>query len=310
MTNKLQPRSKRVEAKEGEPSTSDDAAIDKLVEEIKTRSYPFANSFRMADAATLRRWAENIKANGLDVPIWVDAKGLIVDGRNRAVACQIAGRKPSTQTYDGHDIAGQIRTLNIQRRREGKGEWQMVAGRWALELSGGTNLYREGGRARKQAALAFGIGEQTVVHAVQVLRRGIPLLVEAVEQDKISVSNAAQIAKLSRDEQEKALAKDRDAREARNDAKLQLQIRKLKKAHPRQTAAAVADAILGDLESGLEELGNVTRQWREKRRSSGYINWAEAVKLQDSAAALKRVLGKIREKVAGNEIKPRTRSTN
>jgi hypothetical protein len=312
MTNKLRPRSKRVEAKDGEPSTWDDAAIAGLVQEIKDQSHPLANSFRMADPETLRIWAGNIKRmNGLDVPIWLDREGLIIDGRNRAVACRMAGQKPETETYEGDDVAGKIRTLNLERRRERKGEWQIAAGRWALELSRGTNLYPEdGGRARKQAALAFGIGEQTVVHAAQVLLRGTQPLVKAVEQDKIAVSNAAKIAKLDPDEQAKWLSRDNDARVARDHAKLQLRIRELQKAHPRETATAVAETFLSDLENRLKELGNFTYQSRETRRRSGHFNWAEAVKLQDFAAALKRVLGRIREGKPGDEIKSRTGSAN
>jgi ParB-like chromosome segregation protein Spo0J len=71
----------------------------------------------MIDPANLRRWAENIITNGLALPIWKDRDGLIIDGRNRWVACRMAGIEPAVKIYDGDEVLRQIQALNNDRRR-------------------------------------------------------------------------------------------------------------------------------------------------------------------------------------------------
>jgi hypothetical protein len=71
----------------------------------------------------------------------------------------------------------------------------------------GTNLYQGAedgfGRSREMAAEKFGVGEQTVANAIKVVRQGVPELVGKVEQDKVSVSAAADVATLPQEEQRK-----------------------------------------------------------------------------------------------------------
>jgi ParB-like chromosome segregation protein Spo0J len=58
--------------------------------------HPIADLFPMMTDEELANLAADIKANGLIHPIVVDKDGVLLDGRNRDRACEIAGIEPST----------------------------------------------------------------------------------------------------------------------------------------------------------------------------------------------------------------------
>jgi ParB-like chromosome segregation protein Spo0J len=57
--------------------------------------HPIADLFPMMTDEELADLAADIKANGLLHPIVVDKEGALIDGRNRARACEIAGVEPT-----------------------------------------------------------------------------------------------------------------------------------------------------------------------------------------------------------------------
>jgi ParB-like nuclease domain len=67
-----------------------------------------------------------IKANGLLHPIVVDKDGVLIDGRNRARACEIAGVEPTTVVFDGDDPRAFILAMNIKRRHMTKSQQVMA----------------------------------------------------------------------------------------------------------------------------------------------------------------------------------------
>jgi ParB-like chromosome segregation protein Spo0J len=70
----------------------------------------------------------------------------------------------------------------------------------------GANLRQRGkGRASDQAAAAVGVSGRSVDHATRVFSHGAESLVEAVEQGRIKVSTAAQLADSPKDVQEAAV---------------------------------------------------------------------------------------------------------
>jgi hypothetical protein len=66
----------------------------------KRRNHPFADAFPLLEGPALRELADDVKAHGLLEPI-VELDGMILDGRNRYVACQIAGVEPRFVPFDG-----------------------------------------------------------------------------------------------------------------------------------------------------------------------------------------------------------------
>jgi hypothetical protein len=78
--------------------------------------HPAANMFPLLSRAELKELADNIKERGLAVDVTRDKDGLIMDGRNRLLACHKAGVEPRFDTYTGDDPVGFIISANIHRR--------------------------------------------------------------------------------------------------------------------------------------------------------------------------------------------------
>ena len=71
------------------------------VEADKRPVHPVADLFPRMTDEELADLAADIKANGLIHPIVVDKDGVLIDGRNRARACEIAGIEPATVLFEG-----------------------------------------------------------------------------------------------------------------------------------------------------------------------------------------------------------------
>jgi len=111
-----------------------------------TKVHPLATIFPMMPDNELAELAEDIKANGLLSPIIVDDGGVLIEGRNRLRACQMAGVDPRFEELNGRDPISVIRSANLLRRNITKGQQAMA---FAF-------LYPEpgkGGRGKKSAAL-------------------------------------------------------------------------------------------------------------------------------------------------------------
>jgi hypothetical protein len=88
--------------------------------------HPVANLFPMMTDEELADLAADIKANGLIQPIVIDYKGLLIDGRNRAKACEIAGIKPTVRMFEGDDPRAFILSMNLKRRHMSAGQQAMA----------------------------------------------------------------------------------------------------------------------------------------------------------------------------------------
>ncbi len=83
------------------------------------KHHPASSIFPLLDGDDLDDLVEDIRENGLRVPILVDVQGRIIDGRNRQVACLMAGVEPRYETCDLTDdaeIARLVWSLNEKRR--------------------------------------------------------------------------------------------------------------------------------------------------------------------------------------------------
>jgi ParB-like nuclease family protein len=88
--------------------------------------HPIADLFPMMTDEELANLAADIKANGLISPIVVDKDGVLIDGRNRDRACEIAGIEPATVLFEGDDPRAFIIASNICRRHLTKGQQAMA----------------------------------------------------------------------------------------------------------------------------------------------------------------------------------------
>ena len=106
-----------------------------------TGVHPYADKFPMLPEPELAELAESIRANGLRNPIVLTPDGLILDGRNRAAACERVGVAPTTTVYEGDDLAEYVIDCNSSRRHMSTGARAMATALVMLEAFG-----RENGR--------------------------------------------------------------------------------------------------------------------------------------------------------------------
>ncbi len=82
-----------------------------------TEYHPIASIFPMMAEEELAALAEDIKKNGLKEPVWL-YENKILDGRNRAKACEILGITPETKTFTGtpEEAISHVWSMNRTRR--------------------------------------------------------------------------------------------------------------------------------------------------------------------------------------------------
>lgn len=153
--------------------------------------HPAANIFPMMADDELNDLASDIKANGLMHPIVTDESGLLIDGRNRLKACQIAGVEPKFTKLNSADPVAFILSNNIARRHMTKGQRAMAVAMIYPEPEANT------GRARSKNGLEikpFPINRGLLSQARTVLRV-LPHLASRVLAGQPSLSDAYEEAK-------------------------------------------------------------------------------------------------------------------
>ncbi len=169
--------------------------------------HPLAAMFPMLDDDELDELAADIRRNGLLEPIAV-YDGLILDGRNRYLACQAAGVEPRYVEFSGTDALAHVVSKNLHRRHLTSSQRAVIAldvlpelerqakERQIATLKQGDTLpvpeqipERADGEAREQAAALF----RTNPHYVQDAKRmttEAPDLLEQVRDGELSIPKA------------------------------------------------------------------------------------------------------------------------
>jgi ParB-like chromosome segregation protein Spo0J len=165
-----------------------------MTEEPKTSRefefHPLAELFPMLDkeSRSFKGLVEDIKANRQYEPIWL-LEGKILDGRNRYNACQHLGKEVVARDYVGNDPIGFVLSVNLHRRHLNTSQRAMVAAKLATFTHGGDRSKAPiGGLTDAEAAKLLNVGERSVERARQVLAKGDPSLIDAVEQGETSVT--------------------------------------------------------------------------------------------------------------------------
>lgn len=116
--------------------------------------HPVANIFPMMGAEEFAGLKSDIEVNGLLEPICVNADGLIIDGRNRYLACKQLGVDPKYRSYTGTgSLVSFVASLNLKRRHLNQLQKAIIA----LDVE--KQLAVEAHQRQREAGKQFGRGQ-------------------------------------------------------------------------------------------------------------------------------------------------------
>jgi N6-adenosine-specific RNA methylase IME4 len=177
--------------------------------------HPLANLFPMLGDAELDDLGEDIRANGQVETVKLH-RGLVLDGRNRYTACARKNLGVRTELFEGSDreALAWVISKNLKRRHLTESQRAMVAAKLST-LRLGDNQHTQVAPigagsldfgeqvaspetlsivSQSEAADVLSVGRRSVQRAAVVQEKGSPELREAVEQGRVAVSTAADIA--------------------------------------------------------------------------------------------------------------------
>ena len=164
--------------------------------------HPLAGIFPLPREDELRAMAGDIADQGLREPI-VTLDGQILDGRCRYLACKMAGVEPRFGSHDGVEPIAYLLSRNFHRRHLTQPQRAMVAARLA-NLKLGANQHSEGVPIGT-AAVMLNVSQRSVARAKEIIRRGAPELVQAIDSGEVSLHSGAQICRMALEGEQKAL---------------------------------------------------------------------------------------------------------
>ncbi|HWB36327.1 MAG TPA: ParB/RepB/Spo0J family partition protein [Rugosimonospora sp.] len=167
-----------------------------------SEAHPVADIFPMMSDAELLDLVEDVRSHGLREPIWLHRDGRIIDGRNRAIACQQLGIEPEARVFEGDDseLVAFVLSLNLHRRHLTESQRAMIAARVAnLKPGRPSETPSIDGVSAESAATMLNVSTSSVERAKKVQDRGAPELVAAVDAGEVAVSAAASVAEIVKD---------------------------------------------------------------------------------------------------------------
>ncbi len=185
----------------------------RILDRTGRESHPAADLFPMMGEAELRALADDIKARGLQHPITLCGESpetgapLVLDGRNRLVACEMVGIAPEFEWFDKYserDPIAWVLSQNLHRRHLTDTQRKMVAAEAAkmyeaearermLAGRSDPSADRRQGKASEKAARDLGVSPREVEKAKRVAERA-PVLKDAVLSGAASLDAAAALA--------------------------------------------------------------------------------------------------------------------
>lgn len=204
-------------------------SIEKIVRAHAKESlqgHPIASLFEMMTPEEMRILANDIKENGLQEDIWL-YEDMILDGRNRHIACKLAGVEPRFREYTGNSPVQFVISRNLHRRHLSAGQRAILAvrvkpmleeeakkrqseagkeraekaerseegfyiqDRQRIDEAGDTRNYEkeDGNRSLTQAAKLTGTNRQ-YVHDIEKIGEESPELVEEINKGKMTIPQA------------------------------------------------------------------------------------------------------------------------
>lgn len=147
-------------------------------------AHPLAEKFPMISEPELRELAEDIRQNGQRDPI-ITLNGKILDGRNRAAACDFAKIPVRTQELGkDQDPLKFVLSKNLFRRN-------LTESQRALIVAENTTGTSAGSTTQVAAAELAGVSVRTIRDAQKVQAEASPSVKKKVRDGKLSVKKAA-----------------------------------------------------------------------------------------------------------------------
>lgn len=246
------------------------------------KAHPYAELFPMLTDDELQVLAADIKVNGQREDI-TTLDGMILDGRNRYRACEIAGVEPMMRGYLGDNPLAFVLSSNLHRRHLTESQRSAVAAKIAnmrqgerTDLEPSANLPKV---SQAEAADLLNVSERSVRSAKSVVENGTPELVAAVDAGQISVNAAAEVAKLPKEEQKKIVAKGPDAvKKAAKKAKAERKAKPETKPEPvsqpepadKDSGTGVQTELIKQIETVCRELDRLkatVESWKEHKEA-------------------------------------------
>ena len=171
------------------------------------QSHSTADAFPMLVGTHFAELVADIKANGVREPI-VLHEAKILDGRNRYRAAQAAGVECPCTEYQGTDPIKYVVSLNLRRRHLDESQRAWVAAN-LTKLKDGERPSQicEPSVTRERAAEMLNVSPRSIDSARVVRDHGTIELQDKVAAGKVSVSAAADVARLLESEQREIVAK-------------------------------------------------------------------------------------------------------
>ena len=188
--------------------------------------HEYANLFPMLSGEAMDSLRADVAAHGVREPI-VTYQGKILDGRNRYMAARDLGLSFPVREFGGDDAAALafVVSTNLHRRHLTESQRASVAARLANmpshRPSKGANLHPSSPQlfhddqhlprppmvSAAAAAEMLNVSERSVKSARKVHESGAPELVQAVDEGRVRVSTAADIASAPKAEQAQIVAR-------------------------------------------------------------------------------------------------------
>jgi len=182
--------------------------------------HPIADLFPALAEKELAELAEDIAANGQREPgvVW---NGMLLEGKNRQLACiqeNIPFKAVTREFADENEALAFSISANLRRRHLGESQRAMVGAKLVEFLSAAkqqasvvgdgvsnAGVKQECLKTRDKAAETLNVSGRSIQDAIKIRTKGAPELISAVNAGQVSVSAAAQVASLGKDEQANAV---------------------------------------------------------------------------------------------------------
>ena len=215
------------------------------------KPHPYADILPLLEGEAFDALVADIRANGLLEPITIH-EALILDGRNRYRACEAAGIEPRFLEFDGDDPPAFVLSLNLHHRHLDESQRTMVATRLANLKDGQRAASIEAAASQGRVAKLLNVSRSGVQRAREVIAKGAPELVQAVDRGDIAVSVAARLATAPEAIQRRAAAEPERAhvlvkQERRAQRETELRARQLGAAYESLRRDLCGPAVVVDL---------------------------------------------------------------
>jgi hypothetical protein len=155
--------------------------------------HPLADLFPMMSDEEINALGEDMLENSQHEPIAL-FEGMILDGRNRYRACLLKGIEPRFREQRPADPAAFVASANLHRRHLEVGQRAIIAARLATMKRGDNQHSSAGETSQGEAAELLNVAKRSVERAAEVIKHGVPDLVDAVERGDVKVTPAAAFA--------------------------------------------------------------------------------------------------------------------